>query len=370
MTTANGIEVIIRLSKLVQVIRDMPEGSTFGNSSDLFDTTMNLPVPQLIFYIYDHLGNTRVTYSTVVDCEIDVVNYTLEAVKDYYPYAKILREYVNGVDEKYISTQHERDKETGLDYRGARFYDGDIGRFLSLDPLAADFPAWSDYNYVMGNPVMLIDPDGRSPIWYPEYDPITEKISLVKEERDNEQTLKEWANGVFSDKEVSKLYNSLSCDKIDLTETFIGDFVEGFKADEDNCNFNCFNSVVSGLSAGGGWSDDVSEELLMEFFDKEGYSEHSLDDKNIRKNLDKAKPFQSVFGYSMKSEHGNEVTGLDHVSLYVGHDSSNTAWVLTKDGFRVENSDGSLDDKGNRYNFQRGATFGGEDIPDKIFLKE
>ena len=22
---------------------------------------------------------------------------------------------------------------------------------------------WSDYNYVMGNPVMLIDPDGRSP---------------------------------------------------------------------------------------------------------------------------------------------------------------------------------------------------------------
>ena len=62
-----------------------------------------------------------------------------------------------------MTTQHERDKETGLDYRGARFYDSDIARFLSLDPLAKQFPAWSAYNYVMGNPISLIDPTGRSP---------------------------------------------------------------------------------------------------------------------------------------------------------------------------------------------------------------
>jgi RHS repeat-associated protein len=48
-------------------------------------------------------------------------------------------------------------------YRGARFYDSDIARFLSLDPLAVDFPEWSDYNYVLGNPLMFTDPDGRSP---------------------------------------------------------------------------------------------------------------------------------------------------------------------------------------------------------------
>jgi len=72
-----------------------------------------------------------------------------------------LREYKPGEAEKFLTTYHERDQETGLDYRGARFYDSDVGRFLSLDPLAGDFAAWSPYNYVLGNPVSFIDPDGR-----------------------------------------------------------------------------------------------------------------------------------------------------------------------------------------------------------------
>ncbi len=61
-----------------------------------------------------------------------------------------------------MTTQHERDVETGFDYRGARFYDAEVGRFLSLDPLAVDYPSWSDYSYVMGNPVIFIDPDGKN----------------------------------------------------------------------------------------------------------------------------------------------------------------------------------------------------------------
>jgi uncharacterized protein RhaS with RHS repeats len=36
----------------------------------------------------------------------------------------------------------------------------EVGRFLSVDPLAADYAAWSTYNYVMGNPVYFIDPSG------------------------------------------------------------------------------------------------------------------------------------------------------------------------------------------------------------------
>jgi RHS repeat-associated protein len=79
---------------------------------------------------------------------------------DYYPYGKTLRQFV-GVDEKFLTTQNERDQETGLDYRGARFYDSDIARFLSLDPLAADYPSLSDYSYVAGNPVRYIDGTGK-----------------------------------------------------------------------------------------------------------------------------------------------------------------------------------------------------------------
>ena len=90
------------------------------------------------------------------------INYTA----DYFPYGKVLREYLNtstGDPEKFLTTQHERDQETGLDYRGARYYDADIARFLSLDPLAVKFPTWSAYDYVMGNPISLIDPTGKAP---------------------------------------------------------------------------------------------------------------------------------------------------------------------------------------------------------------
>ncbi len=38
-----------------------------------------------------------------------------------------------------------------------------VGRFLSTDPLAAEFPMWSTYTYVMDNPVIFVDPTGLSP---------------------------------------------------------------------------------------------------------------------------------------------------------------------------------------------------------------
>jgi RHS repeat-associated protein len=87
----------------------------------------------------------------------------LEHAVDYFPYGSILREYVNGRQERYLTTQHERDQETGLDYRGARYYDADVARFLSLDPKAMEFASWSAYNYVLGDPIRLVDPDGKAP---------------------------------------------------------------------------------------------------------------------------------------------------------------------------------------------------------------
>ena len=80
---------------------------------------------------------------------------------DYYPYGKILREYTVGQQEKYLTTHHERDQETGLDYRGARFYDSDIGRFLSIDALAEKYASISPFIYVANNTVVFTDPNGK-----------------------------------------------------------------------------------------------------------------------------------------------------------------------------------------------------------------
>ena len=55
----------------------------------------------------------------------------------------------------------------GLSYNTEfRQYDPRLGKWLSVDPLAADFTAWSPYNYVLGQPTMFIDPDGRAPRGY------------------------------------------------------------------------------------------------------------------------------------------------------------------------------------------------------------
>ena len=114
------------------------------------------------FFIYDHLGNSRILYAnTFEDCAPEGVRYLLEHVLDYYPYGKTLREYVHN-RERFQTTYHERDAESGLDHRGARNYDGDVCRFLSVDPLATDFASWSTYHYTFNNPILYIDPDGRS----------------------------------------------------------------------------------------------------------------------------------------------------------------------------------------------------------------
>ena len=46
---------------------------------------------------------------------------------------------------------------------GARGYMPDLGRWGGVDALAERYYAWSGYNYVMGNPIRLIDPDGMAP---------------------------------------------------------------------------------------------------------------------------------------------------------------------------------------------------------------
>ncbi|MEZ4777332.1 MAG: RHS repeat-associated core domain-containing protein [Bacteroidia bacterium] len=48
--------------------------------------------------------------------------------------------------------------------RGARMYAPDEGRWKGVDALGEKYVGWSPYNYVMGNPIKFIDPDGEE-IW-------------------------------------------------------------------------------------------------------------------------------------------------------------------------------------------------------------
>ncbi|MBU2705399.1 hypothetical protein KCM76_05380, partial [Zooshikella marina] len=57
-------------------------------------------------------------------------------------------------------TGHEEDPETGLVYAKARFYDPDVGRFLSMDAWEGDLtlaPSLHKYLYAYGNPLVWVD---------------------------------------------------------------------------------------------------------------------------------------------------------------------------------------------------------------------
>ncbi len=59
-------------------------------------------------------------------------------------------------------TGHVTDSTTGLSYMQARFYDPLAGRFLSVDPVAANAGmGFSRYAYGANNPFKFVDPDGR-----------------------------------------------------------------------------------------------------------------------------------------------------------------------------------------------------------------
>lgn len=80
---------------------------------------------------------------------------------DYEPYGGV----VDGpVTDGPGYTGHVSDAATGLSYMQQRYYDPQLGLFLSVDPVSPnDKPgsAFNRYRYAAGNPYRFVDPDGR-----------------------------------------------------------------------------------------------------------------------------------------------------------------------------------------------------------------
>jgi len=63
----------------------------------------------------------------------------------------------------YLYNGKELNEDLGLDWYdyGARFYDGELGRFGSIDPRAATYSSWSSYHYAANNPIKFVDINGE-----------------------------------------------------------------------------------------------------------------------------------------------------------------------------------------------------------------
>lgn len=82
---------------------------------------------------------------------------------DYEPYGGV----VGGqVTDGPGYTGHVSDAATGLSYMQQRYYDPQLGLFLSVDPVSTHSSPkhFNRYSYAYGNPYSFTDPDGRVPV--------------------------------------------------------------------------------------------------------------------------------------------------------------------------------------------------------------
>jgi RHS repeat-associated protein len=113
-------------------------------------------------YSVDHLGSPRLI--------TDSSGYRLSS-HDYLPFGAEWQQPSAPDDGGTLQfTGHERDddlrdEENGtLDYMHARFYSGNLARFVSTDPVFGNFhvpQSFNRYTYGLNNPGRFVDPDGR-----------------------------------------------------------------------------------------------------------------------------------------------------------------------------------------------------------------
>ncbi|HEX2836058.1 MAG TPA: RHS repeat-associated core domain-containing protein [Thermoanaerobaculia bacterium] len=106
------------------------------------------------YYHLDHLGSPR------------VITNQSNAVVGGHSYHAFGPETSDGLNEPSLTslkyTGHERDGE--FDSMHARYYTAKLGRFLSPDPVLGNLlqpGSWNRYQYVLNNPLNLVDPTGR-----------------------------------------------------------------------------------------------------------------------------------------------------------------------------------------------------------------
>ena len=105
------------------------------------------------------LGNHLDSASLELDEFGDLISY-----EEYHPYGTTSFQAGRSAAEvslkRYRYTAKERDEESGFNYHGARYYAPWLGRWVSADP-AGMVDGTNLYEYVRGNSLRLIDPNGR-----------------------------------------------------------------------------------------------------------------------------------------------------------------------------------------------------------------
>jgi len=127
----------------------------------------------------DHLGGTNVVSDeTGAQAELN----------DYYPFGEF-RINESSVEEQRKYTGHEYDSDTDLTYANARYYNQEVGRWLSQDSAfqnldrigtqLTDPQSWNSYTYARNNPLVNVDVTGEFSLRAALLNPFTTAVQVV-----------------------------------------------------------------------------------------------------------------------------------------------------------------------------------------------
>ncbi|GAP68178.1 protein containing RHS repeat-associated core domain [Bacteroidales bacterium 6E] len=120
------------------------------------------------FNLRDHLGNVRVVIRKGGNGQAEIVQQ-----KGYYPFGGEISQFSTGTGtNRHWYNGKELQDDLNLywyDY-GARFYDPQLGRWHSVDPLAESYYSQSPYHFSGNNPIKFIDLNGMNYDWVEKKD--------------------------------------------------------------------------------------------------------------------------------------------------------------------------------------------------------
>jgi len=148
----DGMNILVERDNNGNTTKSYTRGLDFGGGigSLINQNYTNNGTAVTQYYDYNDLGslaNTTTTTGTSAN------SYSYDA------FGNLLTPQASGDTNRYLFSTKELDSRSGLQYFGARYYDPEIGRWLTQDPIGfVDGP--NMYAYLEDNPINWVDPLG------------------------------------------------------------------------------------------------------------------------------------------------------------------------------------------------------------------
>ena len=245
------------------------------------------------FFMKDHLGNTRVTFN-----ETGGLVQTLA----YYPFGMEMTTDGNADNQFRYNGKEMQEGTDWYDY-GARFYDPELGRFHTVDPLAEQYSFQSPYAYAANNPILFVDKNGEFPFLLPLVPVIAEGIAWAGTAVLTSYAAYKAGEGIREGLDNQRRRERRAREDLDRSQVNVGNSIEthfgGRTPEGDNFPKNPKGKLFAKIATGVGLAAVIGTEAWKMYNVGEGGDEQENTSETSSVNL--LSEFESVVGESLET---------------------------------------------------------------------